>query len=102
MMGDAFPLKVLRGSRGPQANEPEIDLSPFQRAELFGRRHVEQVYGDMRTGQAESAQRVGDKLEVEVGQIGDIELSSVAAAQALDAADAFFRLREQPFRVAQE
>jgi len=43
MAGDGFPLKIPVRVRGAQPDETEIDLSRLEGAELFGRRHVEQV-----------------------------------------------------------
>ena len=56
----------------------------------------------MRTGDPESAKGLGKKLEVEVRQISDVQLTGVAAAQALHVVDAFFRLGQQTLRIAQE
>ena len=43
VVGNTFPLKIFAGCGRAQANEPEIDFAGFKGAQLFGRRHVEEI-----------------------------------------------------------
>jgi hypothetical protein len=60
---------------GAQADKAQVDLARVQGAELFTGRPVEQIHGRFPVGSAEFRQRARQEIEIEFGQIAEIELA---------------------------
>ncbi len=71
MAGDAFPSqsgRVLAGDGRTQADKTEVNFARFQGAKLFGRRHVEEVDGDLRAGLIEGGQVAGRRSKLNLNR----------------------------------
>src|SRR6266850_7893007 len=100
--GDAFPLEAPRGCRRTQPHKTQVDLSRFQGAKLFRRRHVEEVQRDVREGLAEGPERFREQLEVKVGRIRDVQLAGFAPAETLYRLDTFRGQRQYASGINEE
>src|SRR6266404_9638552 len=85
---DAFPFEAGNGCWRTEAHKAQINLARLQRAELLRRGHVKEVQRDVRKGLPKGLQRLGEQLEVKIGQIRDVQLAGLASAETLHRQDA--------------
>ena len=97
--GHTFPRQsrhVLEGGWRAQPHKAQVNFPSFQRAKLFGGRHVEQVDRNLGTGLVKCHERCGQKIEIELEQVAKVELAVFAAAEPLHGLYAFETQRHQP------
>src|SRR6266498_3647599 len=95
-------MQAPGGCRRTQPDEAQIDLSRFQGAKLFRRRHVEEVQRNVWEGLAEGPERFGEQLEVKIGRIRDVQLAGFASAETLHRLDTFRGQRQHVSGINEE